>query len=160
MTALSGEQLNDLVRKIPNITKHYRGITTRDLHLRPPRMIKGTPQIFIQNTGYLTEGVHWVLFIFEAETTIFFDSFGRDPKDLHLEASAAKSYKTITYNPFQLQSDYSQVCGHYIIFVLYFLSLGESLYQINKFFSSDYRKNDKLVLDFVNKLAKKWRVQI
>ena len=130
------------------------------MKLRPPHLIKNTPQIYIQNTGYLARGIHWVLFIYKSDGVIFFYSFGRNPKDLHLEASAAQPYKTITYNPFQLQNDNSEVCGHYILFVLYFLSQKKSLLQINKFFSSDTRKNDKLVLNFVNKLAKKWKVKI
>ena len=160
MSALSGGQLSDMVKKITSVNKFYRGITTRDLKLRPPSLIKNTPQIYIQNTGYLARGIHWVLLIYKSSDVIFFDSFGRNPKDLHLEASAAQPYKTITYNPFQLQSDDSEVCGHYVIFVLYFLSQKKTLYQINKLFTADTRKNDKLVLNFVSKLAKKWKVEI
>ena len=160
MAALSGGQITDFVKKIPNVKKYFRGITTRDLNLRPPRIVKKTPQIYIQNTGYLANGIHWVLIIFEAENTIFFDSFGRDPKDLYLEASTAQPYKTITYNPFHLQSENSEVCGHYILFVLYFLSLKKTLFQINKFFTADRRNNDKLVYNFVSKLAERWKIKM
>ena len=144
----------------PNINKHFRGITTRDLHLRPPRVVKNPPQIYIQNTGYINNGKHWVLFIFNPETTLFFDSYGRCPKDLYLDSVAIQNYKTVTYNPFHLQSETSTVCGHYILFVLYFLSLKKTFYEINRFFTSDRRKNDKIVYRFVTKLAKRWKVQI
>ena len=160
MKALSGGQINAFVKKIPNIKKLFKGITTRDRHLRPPRKVAKTPTIYIQNTGYIDNGLHWVLFIYNPEATIFFDSFGRTPSDLHLEASAVQAYKTVGYNPFRLQSESSHVCGHYVLFALYMLSKKKSFLQINKFFGPDCEKNDKLVYNTIVRLAKRWRVPI
>ena len=160
MEALSGGQITAFVKKIPNIKNFFKGITTRDKRLRPPRKVVKTPTIYIQNTGYINNGIHWVLFIFNPEATIFFDSYGRSPSELHLEASAVQAYKTVSYNPFRLQSDSSHVCGHYVLFVLYMLSKKKSLFQINKFFGPNREKNDKRVYSIIIKLAKRWRVPI
>ena len=160
MKALNGGQINAFVKKIPNIKKLFRGVTTRDRHLRPPRKVVKTPTIYIQNTGYINNGEHWVLFLFNPEATVFFDSYGRSPGDLHLEASAVQAYKTVGYNPFCLQSESSHVCGHYVLFVLYMLSKKKSLFQINKLFGPDCEKNDALVYNTIAGLAKRWRVQI
>ena len=159
MTALSGETLSKLINKIPYIKNQFKGIVTRDLDLRPPNIVRAVPQIYIQNTGYARSGIHWILLVFEKEACFLFDSYGRTPRELFLENSIIQPYKSIHYNPFQLQDNGSSVCGHWCIYILYHLNT-LSIYQINKFFTADHKKNDRIVLNFVSKLAKKWKIPL
>lgn len=160
MRALVAGQLIDLLRKIPETKNLFKGISARDIHLRPPKHIKNKPKAYIQNTGYAKAGVHWVVLYFSDRETFLFDSYGRDAKELFLEASAIQSYRPIAYNPFVLQKSGSLVCGHFCVFFLYWLGKGYSVKNINRFFTSNRRKNDTLVFNFTQKIGKKWGVTI
>ena len=160
MRALNAGQIIRLLRKIPSTKNIFKGVATRDLKYRVPKKNHKKPQAFIQNTGYIKRGVHWILIFFSEESSLVFDSFGRAPKVLFLESSVIQPYKPITYNPYKLQSPKSLVCGHYCIFFLYYLSQQKKIEQINRLFSENRLDNDKLVFKFVQALAKKWGVSM
>ena len=88
-------------------------------------------------------------------SVIFFDSFGRDPRD----TSFPNNYKNIveTFNSFeysevQIKDSTSVTCGYFCIHFIYILSLGLDLEFFLNEYSNNFMKNDMLVVDFVNML--------
>jgi hypothetical protein len=160
MQALTAIQIITLLKRIPSTKKVFKGICARNVTTRPPQKIKTLPSAYIHNTGYLLEGIHWVLIIYAENCTFFIDTFGRPPKSVFLEASVKRSFTPVLYNTKPLQSRRSQVCGHYCIYFLVHLLQNRSITEINKKFTKNHRKNDSLVFNFVKKLGKKWQVSI
>ena len=160
MKALAANQLITLLKRIPVTKKVFKGICARNIATRPPQKIKSLPSAYIHNTGYLLEGIHWVLIIYTKHCTLFIDTFGRPPKSVFLEASVKRGFKPVLYNTKPLQRRGSQVCGHYCIYFLVHLLENWSITEINRRFTKNHRKNDLLVFNFVKKLGEKWRVPI
>ena len=155
MYALNGGEISSILQNCSVTNKYFKGIKTRDIHV-PSNPVQNNKKIaaYILNTGYARSGVHWVLALFTPSYNIFFDSFGRSPSELFLETQVKQVNTSVLYNIKPLQHPKSSVCGHWVIYYTYFLSKGLSLSKINSRFSStDFRKNDKIVFNFVKKLA-------
>ena len=159
MFALSGHEISNILNRCPVTSKYFKNIKTRDIPI--PQNPTKLPSVYVLNTGYAREGVHWVLVLFTADCTIFFDSFGRSPNEL-LVASQVKRFNTgILYNIKRLQHSKSSVCGHWVIYYTYFLCKGQSLTEINtKFSPTNFRENDKIVYNFAKKLASSYQVSL
>ena len=160
MKALTAGQIIDILEQDKHTRKIFKGVCARNISVRPPLKIKSFPAAYILNTGYLQQGLHWVLVVFTQKLTIFFDSFGRSPTTLLLESSTRRENKPILYNSARLQHSKSEVCGHWVIYYLYFLCQNNTISQINTHFSKNTRHNDKIVFNFVKKLGKQWTVPI
>ena len=159
MKALAAFQIVKILKSIKSTKKVFKAICARDVSTRPPKKIS-FPQAFVHNTGYLLQGIHWVLIFYTKHCTLFFDSFGRSPKELFLESSVKSSQNPILYNIKPIQYAKSEVCGHYCIYFLIQLSRNQTLTSINKAFGKNLRKNDQLVFNFVKKIAHKCVVPI
>lgn len=100
-----------------------------------PRYVSDNACLYISNTDPSTAaGSHWVLFYFDHQNAVFFDSYGRKPEfysphfSKFLENNvSAKNYKTNTY---ELQSLISSACGQYTLYCSYYISRGRSLENI------------------------------
>ena len=160
MKALAAIQITTLLKRIPITKKVFKGICARNVATRPPQKIKSLPSAYIHNTGYLLQGIHWVLVIYTKHCNFFVDTFGRHPESVFLESSVKRGTKPVSYNPIPLQRRGSQVCGHYCIYFLVQLLRNHSVTEINRKFTKNRRKNDLLVFNFVKKLGEKWRVPI
>ena len=152
MYALSGGEILNILKWCPVTTHLIKGIKTRDIPV--PKKIGKTPAIYVVNTGYARAGVHWVLALFNSSHNIFFDSFGRSPKELLLASQLDRINTSVLFNTKKLQHPKSSVCGHWVIYYTYFLCKGHSLSEISSQFSStNFKANDKIVFNFVKKLA-------
>ena len=160
MKALATFQIEKILKSEKNTRKVFKRVCARDASTRPPKKISSFPQAFVHNTGYLLWGIHWVLIFYTKHFTLFFDSFGRSPKELFLESSVKSSQNPVLYNIKVIQHPKSEVCGHYCIYFLILLSRNHTLASINKAFGKNLRKNDQLVFNFVKKIADKCRVVI
>ena len=98
-------------------------------------------------------GSHWVtMFAFNRGHVMYFDSYGRDP-NYHIVKYLLNFIK-VTRNVRPFQSLISTVCGHYCVYVLYFMSLGVNFDQVIK----SLRCNDNpdmLVRKFVSNFFRK-----
>lgn len=56
------------------------------------------------------------------------------------------------WNTIQLQSLNSKVCGQFCLMFLDYMKRGYSLERFCKLFTTDYRRNDKIVENFYNRL--------
>lgn len=159
--ALNGQQIALLLKKIPATKKIFISVCARDLDTRPVRKIEKKPRAIIHNTGYLVNGIHWVLLLCTKDCTVFIDTFGRSPSDLLIESTARRGGGIpILYNTQTVQHSTTQVCGHWTIYYLIHFCKGYTLTEINSKFSKNLKKNDLIVFNFVKKLGRKWGVTI
>jgi len=72
------------------------------------------------------EGTHWTCLFIKNGVSCYFDSYGFEPT---LEV---KKYckEPRYYSSFPIQKMNEVICGHYCIYVLYKLSLGDDFYDI------------------------------
>ena len=157
MYALNGEEISNILKNCSETNKYFKGVRTRDIHIPSNVLLNNKESVaYVVNTGYAISGVHWVLALFTPSCNIFFDSFGRSPSELFLETQVKQTNTSVLYNIKHLQHPKSSVCGHWVIYYTYFLCKGNSLKDINSNFSpTNFKENDKIVFNFVKKLAKK-----
>lgn len=123
-----------------------------DLHL--------TKQTFwVVNTDKCAQkGWHWVVFHFpSAGPKEFYDSLGKRPEHYqerfrNILLSNGPCY---LLNTSQIQSETSNVCGHYCIYFIFERVRGRSMKRILSDFNVlDLTANDRLVYDFVKHIPK------
>ena len=69
------------------------------------------------------DGSHWVaLYARNKSDVVYFDSYGLEPNEYIKEYLG--NFRKITRNVRIFQSLISNVCGHYCVYFLYFMSLG------------------------------------
>ena len=116
--------------------------------------IAETPYSFISNTErHDKKGTHWTAWmVFENNTIMFLDSFGRPP----LDSTFPQEYHAFTkghkyrYNPKVIESLDGFTCGYFCAYAIYFLSLDIDLKYIYNSFTNDLNRNDMLAVNFVN----------
>ena len=112
--------------KIPTLTPHSLAVANTDTHNQP--------------------GTHWIAIFTESDGDIeFFDSYGLPPSTYHF------SQTFTSYNTTTLQSLTSTTCGHHCIYYLFHRSLGFSLPQILRTYTSNPNTNDQIVTHFIRK---------
>jgi hypothetical protein len=129
---------------------HWLGVFARD---KVPQIanIKEYPCTFIANTDTSNQpGMHWVAFFLDSPYHVeFFDSYGF-PSFVY-----GFTYPVHSYSPLCLQSDKSNVCGHYCIFYVISRSLCRSLTCILSHFSlKDSKRNDIEVRQWLRSILK------
>ena len=99
---------------------------------------------------------HWLLITMRNGVLEFSDPLSKNPKEYPKEIADFFSYypgeKTIVFNS-PVQAEDSLACGAYAIFISYMSSLGHSVFNIKKNFTSDRKKNDRFVTNFVFKIT-------
>lgn len=87
-----------------------------------PMLVSQNDEVCFINTDVSSgSGEHWVaIFKFE-NTTIFFDSYGRSPKEF--KPSHIHDIDAVHY-PFCYQARGTYVCGHYILYILWSIDHG------------------------------------
>ena len=152
MKALTTLQLNNVLMKNPVTKKSYIG--TIPGCLIPS--IKSKRYSFITNTDLHHEhGEHWNAWVVHGDKILFFDSFGRDPRDPsfpEIYKDVLNRFETFKYTKTQIQNVTSSTCGYYCIHFLYVLSLGLDFDFFMNEYMDDFRRNDIEVIEFVNNL--------
>ena len=152
MKALTTLQLNNVLMKNPVTKKSYIG--TFPGCLIPS--IKSKRYSFITNTDLHHEhGEHWNAWVVHGDKILFFDSFGRDPRDPsfpEIYKDVVNRFETFKYTKTQIQNVTSSMCGYYCIHFLYVLSLGLDFDFFMNEYTYDFRRNDIDVIEFVNNL--------
>jgi len=99
-------------------------------------------------------GEHWLAICKKNERLEFFDSYGMGMNFYGKYFSILEKKYVFYQNKKRLQSLYSNVCGQFCIFYLFMRYDGYSLNDIEKMFSSDTVKNDKIVNNYILKMKK------
>lgn len=109
------------------------------------------PTAFVFNTdNHKKCGTHWVAaYVNESSRGWYFDSFGLPPIIPHHIKRIRKNCKNFRWNSIQLQSENSDVCGHFCIMFLYYMSANLGIGKFLQNFSDDLKANDAIARNFV-----------
>ena len=146
MKALTTIELDRILKKNPVTGRFFLG--TYPSCMSPSTSKK--KYSFITNTdNHELGGIHWCAWMVDGEKITFFDSFGRDPRDLTRHYKDIISGFKLEHNKKQVQSFLSATCGHYCIQFLYILSFGLDLDFMLKDYTSNFKENDIVIYKFV-----------
>ena len=152
MKALTTQTLNKILLKNPVTKKNFIG--TFPGCISPSKDAK--QYSFITNTDlHHQSGEHWNAWIVKENKIVFFDSFGRDPRDTSFPdnyKNIVEQFSSLEYSKDRIQSFTSATCGYFCIHFIYVLSLGLDLEFFLNEYSNNFMKNDEFVVDFVNSL--------
>ena len=152
MKALTTKTINGILKQNPVTKKSFIG--TFAGCILPSKNAK--QYSFITNTDlHHQSGEHWNAWIVKENKIIFFDSFGRDPRDTSFPDNykdILENFNDLEYSKVQIQSFNSVTCGYFCIHFIYVLSLGLDLEFFLNEYSNNFMKNDEFVVDFVNSL--------
>ena len=150
MQPLNSDIINKILYKCPITSNIYKGIKARgDITIKTAHT-----SAFILNTGFKWKGIHWLLLYFNPEYTLFFDSYGFSPDIYNYPFVAERNGRPLIRNTATLQSYTSSVCGHWVIYILYHILGGQSLYSIlERFIGQSTHMNDLYIFYFVKQLA-------
>ena len=152
MKPLTTLQLNKILMNNPATKKMFVG--TFPGCVLPST--KAKQYSFITNTDlHHQSGEHWNAWMVKGNHIIFFDSFGRDPRDTSFPDNykdILEKFNDLEYSKVQIQSFNSVTCGYFCIHFIYVLSLGLDLEFFLNEYSNNFMKNDEFVVDFVNSL--------
>ena len=73
-------------------------------------------------------GTHWTCAFIQNNKCWYFDSYGFQPPKEFLEYT--ENIENRWYSNFKIQTAYEVICGHYCLYVLYYLSRGIPYYTI------------------------------
>lgn len=139
---------------------HFLGVFTSDRIPSLEYIQAHPPCAYVSNIDqHGQRGTHWVAIYHPTSRTVeFFDSFGRDPVDCGFHFSKQLQ---IFHNLYHIQSDFSQACGHYCIYILYFISQGEQLAHLcTRLASKPCRsRSDDVVTDFTLRLMNTYGIK-
>ena len=95
---------------------------------------------------YESIGTHWIALYVNAKNVTYFDSFGVE----HVPKEIKKfiGNKNIMTNIYRIQACDSIMCGYFCIGFIDFMLNSKSLLEYRNVLSSDYEKNDKIILKY------------
>ena len=140
------DTLNRLLQKCLVTRRYYWGCYPANRIPRPHQ----TPASIVVNEDVAGEpGSHWIGLFLRSPTHIYyFDSYGMPPNE-HI-SKYLLDFPKISKNDHIFQDIDSNVCGHYVIYFIYFASLGYTMEQIVRSLLKNVNV-DSFVLEFVNK---------
>ena len=113
------------------------------------------PKAFVANVDTSDKpGSHWISFWFESpEQSEFWDPLGQKPNTYtsSFVSFLARNSSQWTYNPRTVQSAFSNVCGHFCIYYIFYRCRNVSMSTIMYKFTNNLEQNDRLVASFVRK---------
>ena len=111
---------------------------------------------FITNTHVHNEpGEHWNCWFVNGRKVTFFDSFGRDLRDMDFPPhylDIVKNYAFVDYTTIRVQDWFAKTCGYYCLHFSFLLSLGLHFSSFLSDYSLDYKMNDVNVMNIVNSI--------
>ncbi len=127
-----------------------RKLADRQVYVMPSDILPerfSLPAGFIVNLSSSNQpGTHWVaIYINECGEGTYFCSFAMKPQEKNIQNFLRMHCKTIEYNSMQLQSQHSDLCGHYAAIFLMHAFNGLGLTHFQKFFSTNLILNDLLI---------------
>lgn len=142
---MDGARIDALMRKDPHVAPLFEGVFAADTL---PKGLHKRPALLVANTDPASQpGAHWVAFYIDKHHHgEYFDSYGLPPIVREHRQFLDRVCKRWTYNHKSLQAIDSTVCGEYCVMYLIHKAHGYTLHQfVNRHFTSDAEKNDRLV---------------
>ena len=154
---MNTSQLEHVFSSEPEIKKTFGGVYACDQ--LPTVSVNHYPASFIVSTDPKSlPGTHWIaIYLEDEEHGEFFDSYGQHPTDYndYFVNFMNKHTTEWKHNENGLQSAFSNVCGQYCIYYLYYRSRGIPMSSIVNRFSLNRSLNDLFVYNFVKNRFKK-----
>ena len=119
-----------------------------------PTRVECLPASYIFNTDKSDEaGTHWISIFFDGERRCqYFCPLATEPYGDFYDF-VEKNSREAFYNKTTVQAPLSSLCGYYCVYHLAHAARGYSLTDVvNRFSPTDWSKNEKKVLDFVEKI--------
>ena len=140
---MNGFTIDKILRRHKDTMPYFKGVFSSNAC--PDKIERGS--CYIINTDPMPyPGRHWVCIYAPLEhgPVDYYDSYGRPPTTI---PGIAKFLRTqnVVHNTRQIQSLYSDVCGHHCIYFLIERCKGRSMKDIVDRFTDDPRRNDKYV---------------
>lgn len=153
MKALTTRNLNKVLKN-NSVTKRFF-IGTYPACILPSNSRKCYS--FITNTHLHDEpGEHWNAWFVHDNRLSFFDSFGRDPRDISFPSfyrDIILRFSYVSFTEYKIQDINSITCGHFCIHFIYVLSLKLNFEFFLDDYSDDFKNNDNIVLNILNSLC-------
>ena len=126
----------------------------------PKTFPKILPKTMIINTGHSsTHGDHWVALLLLKNSCFYFDSFGLDILDDHIQDFIERKYKRYTANQKCIQHFESKKCGEFCIGFAKLVKNREDFKNfILKFDFQNLKNNDEKIDKILSVLSKKYLV--
>lgn len=125
---MEGGVINRALRTNPVTKKFFLGTFPAD---RIPAITSYPSSMVVNMDNSNLPGSHWVaIFVPSRHTVFYYDSFGVKPSNRHIREFLRK-FLHVHINPTTFQSLVSDVCGFYVMYFLYFCSMGYSVSQIH-----------------------------
>lgn len=134
-----------------NFFKNYLGVYSADNF---PKNLKNSDFFIVNRDPSNLNGSHWMLVFFVEGKIEFFDSLGSDEKTVKNFLKFNNKLECI-FNETPVQSINSISCGYFCVYFAYkrIFNLDLSFaYCLNRYFSLDKIKNEKIALEFAESL--------
>ena len=121
-----------------------------------PETVDRYPRAYVANVDRSNmPGSHWIVFWFASPSHgEFFDSLGQRPETYTFSfvSFLARNSSKWTCNHRTVQSAFSNVCGHFCIYYIFYRCRNMSMSTIMYKFTRNLEQNDELVASFVRKM--------
>ena len=119
---------------------------------RLPRVWTRSTAIVANTDDHDRPDQHFAFYIDEHGTGTYFDSYGLPPLDPRFLLRFRRNSTTYRWNTTTLQGILSQTCGQYCCVFLYYLCNDYNLNQFLDLFTSDCKRNDRLIVQLFHKI--------
>ena len=126
---MDGGVINRVLRKNPVTRRFFLDTFPAD---QIPAVTEFPSSMVVNMDNSDLPGSHWVaMYVPDSQTVFYYDSFGVLPSNKNIRKFLAK-FKKMEVNSVTFQSVISDVCGYYVMYFLYFCSLGYDTRRITK----------------------------
>lgn len=150
---MNSTRIEFVLKKDPFTKKVFEGFAYPDFH----KKLRKFPSLVIFNTDSVSgPGEHWcACFYLNKQFAEFFDPYGMSPDIYDFTPSIQRFSKKIYFNEKPVQGLTADTCGHHVLFFSLHRSRNISSKTImNKFYSDDAAKNDKMVFNYLQRFGK------
>lgn len=132
---MNGSDITSLLKHLPIFAKV---ISSDQIPQKPKK------KIYVVNSDSSSDpGSHWLAVDYTGKKPMFFDSFGNPP--------SYYNFPKMNHSPLILQSPSAETCGIYVIYYIYSRANKQSLSTMMRPFSSNKKKNDAYIINWLTK---------
>ncbi len=145
--------LSNYLSALPEFGGVYNTTSIKKLRIR------SLPCYIICNLSAEGEiGSHWIAVSFTSKQTIYFDSLGLEcvSENILSTISRISKHTIYLYNLEKIQSERSGFCGEFCIGFILSQKMNVQFYEFLNLFKRDTRKNDSIILSFINKCVDRY----
>lgn len=114
---------------------------------------KGHFNAFIVNLdAKILPGSHWISIYFSENTAYYFDSYGMPPRNRYILRFMKRNSKTIRYNKFCFQDDFSTTCGFFSLYFLHQCVRNLRKKSVKSLHPQNRKYNELFIKKFVKKI--------